>query len=51
LPVAVTLMALALVGVAVAAFVVHDPPGHAVASPTTTLRAVETAAHQGPFNV
>ena len=48
LPVAVTLVAVALVGVAVAAFVVHHPSSRASASPTPKVRAVEAAAHQGP---
>jgi peptidoglycan hydrolase-like protein with peptidoglycan-binding domain len=51
LPVAVTLVAVALVGVAVTAFVVHDPSVRASASATSTVRAVEAAAHEGPLTV
>jgi peptidoglycan hydrolase-like protein with peptidoglycan-binding domain len=51
LPVAVSLVAVVVVGVAVAAFAVHDPSVRASASPTTTVRAEEAAAHPGPFSV
>ena len=51
LPVAVILVAVAVVGAAVAAFVVHDPSGRASASPTPTVHAVEAATHDGPLTV
>jgi len=51
LPLAVSLVAVVLVGVAVAAFGVHDPSVRASASPTSTVRAEEAAAHSGPFSL
>jgi peptidoglycan hydrolase-like protein with peptidoglycan-binding domain len=51
LPVAVTLVAVAVVGVAVAVFAVHDPSVRASATPTSTVRVQEAAAHEGPFSV
>ncbi len=52
LPLVTAGIAVVLVGVAVAAYTLHDPSGRAAASPTSTpVHAVDTSAHEGPFTV
>jgi peptidoglycan hydrolase-like protein with peptidoglycan-binding domain len=49
---AVVTLGVAVLGIGVAALIVHDPSGRAAASPTTPpVNAVDASLHSGPFSV